>query len=57
MEFTSSWQPVGKSREKRRRMTGNLVRSGAFLPISDDWKKVPEDKKEFFYDALKVSVI
>jgi hypothetical protein len=36
---------------------GKLVRSGVFLRISDDWKKVPENTKEDFYSSLIVSII
>jgi hypothetical protein len=51
---------VATRREKRgkwRRMTGKMVRRGTFIRISDDWKKVPLEKKELFFDALMVSVI
>ena len=50
-------QPVRKSGEEWRCMTGKMVRSSAFLRISDDWRKVPEEKNELFYDALMVNVI
>jgi hypothetical protein len=33
------------------------VRSGAFVQISNYWRKVSLEKKELFYDALMVSVI
>jgi hypothetical protein len=56
MEFTGMWQPVGKSGGKWRRLTSKMVRSGSFVRISDDWKKVPLEK-ELFYDALMVSLI
>jgi hypothetical protein len=38
-------------------MTGKMVRSGAFVWISDDWRKLPLEKNELFYDVLMVSVI
>jgi hypothetical protein len=57
VEFNGMWQPVGRSGGKWRRMTGKMVRRGTFIRISDDWKKVPLDKKELFFDALMVSVI
>ena len=57
MKFIGSSQPVGKSWGKWRRMMGKMVRSGSFVGISDDWRKVPLEKKELFYDALMVSVI
>jgi hypothetical protein len=57
VEFTGMWQPVGRSGCKWRRMTGNMVRSGSFVRISDDWKKIPLEKNELFFDALMVSVI
>jgi hypothetical protein len=50
-------QPVGKSWGKWRRMTGKMVRSGSFIWISNDWRKVSVERKEFFYDALMVSVM
>ena len=54
LEFTSIWPFVGKSGGKWRRMTGKMVRS---VQISDDWKTVPLEKNELFFDALMVSVI
>jgi hypothetical protein len=56
VEFNGMWQPVGKSGGKWRRMTGKMVRRGSFIRISDDWKKVPLEQKELFFDALMVSV-
>ena len=57
VEFTGSAQPVGRSGCKWRRTIGKMVRNGSFVRISDDWKKVSEEKKEFFFAALMVSVI
>jgi hypothetical protein len=57
VEFNGLWQLVGKSGGKWRRMMGKLVRSGAFLRISDDWRKVPENTKDDFYSSLMVSII
>jgi hypothetical protein len=51
------WQPVGKSGGKWRRTTGKMVRRGSFIRISDNWKKIPLEKNELFFDALIVSVI
>jgi hypothetical protein len=48
MEFMGMWQPVGKSRGKWRRMIGKMVRSGSFVWILNDWKKVPLKKNELF---------
>ena len=56
-QFTGSAQPVGKSGVRWRRTTGKMIRSGLFVQISDDWKKVSQDKKEIFFTALMVSVI
>jgi hypothetical protein len=56
MEYTGAWQPVGKSGSKFRRMTGKIVRSGAFLRISDSWKKVPQTTKEDLWNSLMVCV-
>jgi hypothetical protein len=36
VEFTGMVQPVGKSREKWRRMTGKMIKSSSFVRISDD---------------------
>jgi hypothetical protein len=57
VEFTGMAQPIGKSGGKWRRMTGKMVRSGSFVRISDDWRKVSVERKELFYDALMVSVM
>jgi hypothetical protein len=57
VEFNGLWQLVGKSGGKWRRMMGKLVRSGAFLRISDDWRKVPKNTKDDFYSSLMVSII
>ena len=56
-QFTGSAQPVGKSGVIWRRTIGKMIRSGSFVRISDDWKKVSQDKKEIFFTALMVSVI
>jgi hypothetical protein len=48
MEFMGMWQPVRKSRGKWRRMIGKMVRSGSFVWILNDWKKVPLKKNELF---------
>jgi hypothetical protein len=45
LEYNGGWQPVEKSELKFRRMIGKLVRSGAFVWISDDWRKVPKNTK------------
>jgi hypothetical protein len=57
MEFTGMWQPVGRSGCKWWWTTGKMVKNGLFVRISDDWKKVPLEKKELLFDALMVSVI
>jgi hypothetical protein len=56
-QFSSSAQPIGRSGCRWRRTTGKMVRSGSFIRISDDWKKVSQEKKEIFFTALMVSVI
>ena len=55
VEFNGIWQPIERSGSKWRRTTGKMVRRGSFVHISDDWKKVPLEKKELFFDALMVS--
>jgi hypothetical protein len=57
VEFNGMWQPIGKSGGKWRRMTSKMIRCDTFIRISDDWKKVPLEKNELFFDALMVSVI
>jgi hypothetical protein len=56
-QFTGSAQPVCKSGVRWRHTTGKMIRSDSFVRISDDWKKVSQDKKEIFFTALMVSVI
>ena len=56
-EFTGSTQPIGRSRCKWRRTTRKMVKSSSFVQISDNWKKVSQEKKDLFFDALMVSVI
>jgi hypothetical protein len=56
-QFMGSAQPVGRSGLRWRRTTGKMIRSGSFVRISDDWKKVSQDKKKIFFPALMVSVI
>jgi hypothetical protein len=56
-QFTGSAQPVGKNGVRWRRTNGKMIRSGSFVRISDDCKKVSQDKKEIFFTALMVSVI
>ena len=57
VQFTGSAQPIGKSGVRWRLTTGKMIRSGSFIRISDDWKKVSEEQKEIFFTALMVSVI
>jgi hypothetical protein len=57
VQFTGSAQPVSKSGVRWRRMTEKMIRSGSFVRILNDWKKVSQDKKEIFFTALMVSVI
>ena len=56
-QFMGLAQPVGKSGVRWRRMTRKMIRSGSFVRISDNWKKVSQDKNEIFFTALMVSVI
>ncbi|XP_059440780.1 uncharacterized protein LOC132173327 [Corylus avellana] len=39
LEYNASCQPVGFSAVRFRRMTGDIVRSGNFVRIPDDWSK------------------
>ena len=57
VQFTGSAQPIGKSGVRWRRTTRKMIMSGSFVRISDDWKKVSQDKKEILFTALMVSVI
>ena len=56
-QFTGSAQPVCKSGVRWRHTTGKMIRSGSFVQISNDWKKVSQDKKKIFFTALMVSII
>jgi hypothetical protein len=56
MEYTGSWQPVGKSRSKFRRLTSKTVKSDVFIRILDSWKKVPQCMKEDLWSSLMVCV-
>ena len=56
MEYNGLWQPVGKSGSKFRHMTSKIIRSGAFIRISDDWKKIPKSTKEDVWSSLMVWV-
>jgi hypothetical protein len=57
MEFNGMSQPVGKSGGKWQRTTGKMVRSGSFVQVLDNCKKVPLEKNERFFEVLMVSVI
>jgi hypothetical protein len=57
MEFNGMLQPVGKSGGKWRQTTSKMVKNGSFVRVSDDWKKVPLEKNERFFEVLMVSVI
>ncbi|XP_059442057.1 uncharacterized protein LOC132174413 [Corylus avellana] len=39
LEYNASFQPVGFSAVRFRRMTGDIIRSGNFVRIPDDWSK------------------
>jgi hypothetical protein len=56
MEYNGAWQPIRKSGSKFRCITGKIVRSGAFIRISDDWKKIPKNTKEDVWSSLMVCV-
>jgi hypothetical protein len=53
-EYNKSWQPVGMYALKLRRMTGNIVKSGNFVKLRDNWREVPLRTKEDVWDALMV---
>jgi hypothetical protein len=53
-EYNKSWQPVGMYALKLRRMTGNIVKSGSFIKLRDNWREVPLCTKEDVWDALMV---
>jgi hypothetical protein len=53
-EYNKSWQPVGMYALKLRRMTGNIVKSGNFIKLRDNWREVPLCTKEDVCDALMV---
>jgi hypothetical protein len=47
---------LGKSGSKFRHMMGKIFKSGAFIQISDDRKKIPENTKEDVWSSLMVCV-
>jgi hypothetical protein len=53
-EYNKSCQPVGMYALKLRRMTGNIVKSGNFIKLRDNWREVPLRTKEDVWDALMV---
>jgi hypothetical protein len=53
-KYNKSWQPVGMYALKLRRMTGNIVKSGNFIKLQDNWREVPLRTKEDVWDALMV---
>ena len=57
LEYTGSWQPVGKSGSKFRRATGKTIRSSSFVRISDSWSEVPQATKDDIWSSLMVCVI
>jgi hypothetical protein len=47
---------LGKRGSKFRHMMGKIFKSGAFIQISDDRKKIPENTKEDVWSSLMVCV-
>jgi hypothetical protein len=50
MEYTSMWQPVGKSRSKFKRMTGKIVRSSGkkvVMEYTSMWQPVGKKRSKF----------
>jgi hypothetical protein len=45
-EYNKFWQPVGMYALKLQRMTGNIVKSGNFVKLRDNWREVPLRTKE-----------
>jgi hypothetical protein len=57
MEFNGMLQPMRKSGDKWRQTTSKMVKNNSFVRVSNDWKKVPLEKNERFFEVLMVSVI
>jgi hypothetical protein len=53
-EYNSTWQAIGMSAMKFRRMTGSIVKSGNFVRMRDDWSQVTQHMKEDMWDALMI---
>jgi hypothetical protein len=47
-------RPVGMYGMKLRRITSDIIKSGNFIKLQDDWKEVLLRKKENMWDALMV---
>ena len=52
--YNSSWQLVGMSVMKFRRMTDSIVKSENYVRMRDDWKQVLQCTKGDIWDVLIV---
>ena len=57
LEYNPAWQPMGESANKFRGMTGKFIRSGNYIRLSDEWKNVSNQAKEYIWDTLMVCLI
>ena len=46
-EYNPAWQPVGEATNKFRWMIEKFIRSGNYVRISDEWKNVSDQVKEY----------
>lgn len=57
VEFNDNGQPIGDNAKKLVGYLGVLARKGTELPLDySDWRAVPSDNKDIFWDILKVCV-
>ena len=51
------WQPVGEFANKFRQMIEKFIRSGNYVRLSDEWKNVSNQGKEYIWDTLMVYLV
>jgi hypothetical protein len=54
LQYNAATQPVGRVCNCFRRQIGNMVRSGSYIHMRDEWARADKQLKRAMWDALMV---
>jgi hypothetical protein len=57
LQYNAATQPLGRACNRFRRQIGNLVRSGSYIHMRDEWFRVNKHIKRAMWDTLMVCLI